>query len=53
MCEAVVAHDSYLINLASPDAELRARSIKSFIAELQRCRNAWDPGRGVASGQLP
>jgi len=35
---AVVAHDSYLINLASPDAELRARSIKSFIAELQRCQ---------------
>ncbi len=37
MCRAVVAHDSYLINLASPDPELRARSIKSFIAELQRC----------------
>jgi len=35
---AVVAHDSYLINLASPDTELRARSIKSFIAELQRCQ---------------
>jgi len=35
---AVVAHDSYLINLASPDPELRARSIKSFIAELLRCQ---------------
>jgi deoxyribonuclease-4 len=33
----VVAHDSYLINLASPDPALRARSIGSFIAELQRC----------------
>jgi len=32
-----VAHDSYLINLASPDAALRRRSIESFIAELQRC----------------
>lgn len=31
------AHDSYLINLASPDSELRARSIDSFAAELRRC----------------
>ncbi len=31
------AHDSYLINLASPDAELRARSTESFRAELRRC----------------
>ena len=34
--EVVVAHDSYLINLASPDAVLRARSIESFRKELQR-----------------
>jgi deoxyribonuclease IV len=32
------AHDSYLINLASPDGVLRARSIESFAAELARCR---------------
>lgn len=31
------AHDSYLINLASPDEVLRARSIDSFVAELRRC----------------
>jgi deoxyribonuclease-4 len=31
------AHDSYLINLASPDPLLRARSIESFSAELARC----------------
>jgi deoxyribonuclease-4 len=31
------AHDSYLINLASPDAALRAKSIASFRAELRRC----------------
>ena len=31
------AHDSYLINLASPDAALRGRSIESFRAELRRC----------------
>jgi deoxyribonuclease-4 len=34
---ATIAHDSYLINLASPDDVLRRRSIESFIAELQRC----------------
>jgi deoxyribonuclease IV len=31
------AHDSYLINLASPDPLLRERSIDSFIQELKRC----------------
>jgi deoxyribonuclease-4 len=32
-----VAHDSYLINLASPDAKMRRQSIESFVAELRRC----------------
>ena len=32
-----IVHDSYLINLASPDPALRRRSIESFVAELQRC----------------
>ena len=32
-----VSHDSYLINLASPDDALRARSIESFATELRRC----------------
>ena len=31
------AHDSYLINLASPDAKLLRQSIESFVGELQRC----------------
>jgi deoxyribonuclease-4 len=31
------AHDSYLINLASPKDELRARSLQSFVGELRRC----------------
>ncbi len=31
------AHDSYLINLASPDDGLRRRSIESLVAELRRC----------------
>ncbi len=33
----IVAHDSYLINLASPDPALAARSAESFRAELRRC----------------
>jgi deoxyribonuclease IV len=32
-----VSHDSYLINLASPDDALRARSLESFTFELRRC----------------
>src|SRR5829696_4284634 len=35
----IVAHDSYLINLASPDPVLSARSEASFIAELRRCES--------------
>lgn len=34
---AVVSHDSYLINLASPDPALRRRSEAAFVAELRRC----------------
>jgi deoxyribonuclease-4 len=34
---AVVSHDSYLINLASPQPRLRAMSMRSFRAELERC----------------
>jgi deoxyribonuclease-4 len=34
----IVAHDSYLINLASPDPLVSLRSIGAFKAELERCR---------------
>ena len=34
---AVVAHDSYLLNLGSPDPVLRTRSIGAFIDEMERC----------------
>jgi deoxyribonuclease-4 len=34
---SVSAHDSYLINLASPDETLRVRSLESMVAELRRC----------------
>jgi deoxyribonuclease-4 len=36
LVNATAAHDSYLINLASPDRFLRSRSLESFIAELRR-----------------
>src|SRR6185295_16181264 len=39
----IVAHDSYLINLASPDRTLRKRSEASFIAELSRCERLGIP----------
>ena len=35
---AVVSHDSYLINLASPDEALREKSVVAFTGELVRCR---------------
>lgn len=35
---AVVSHDSYLINLASPDSRLRRTSMRCFANELRRCR---------------
>jgi deoxyribonuclease-4 len=33
----IVSHDSYLINLATPDPALASRSADSFTAELRRC----------------
>lgn len=33
----VASHDSYLINLATPDPTLLQRSLSSFIAEVRRC----------------
>ncbi|RJX27424.1 MAG: deoxyribonuclease IV [Desulfurivibrio sp.] len=33
----VAAHNSYLINLASPDQEVRGRSVTALAAELERC----------------
>jgi deoxyribonuclease-4 len=35
---AVVSHDSYLINLASPDPAMRARSLEAFKGELRRSK---------------
>ncbi len=53
----VVAHDSYLINLASPDDELRQKSVDAYTAELERChrlRIPWlvtHPGAHVGAGE--
>jgi deoxyribonuclease IV len=34
---SVIAHDSYLLNLGSPDSALRKKSLAAFIDELERC----------------
>lgn len=56
----VIAHATYLINLASPDAVLRRRSVAALSDELRRCARLGVPflvvhpgahmGAGVASG---
>jgi deoxyribonuclease IV len=33
----IIVHDSYLINLASPDSETREKSRRAFLAEMERC----------------
>lgn len=54
----VVAHDSYLLNMGSPDAALRARSVAAFIDELERCEILGvtnliaHPGAHVGAGEL-
>ena len=35
--EMVLPHDSYLINLGSPDGEKRKKSLEAFIDEVERC----------------
>jgi len=35
--EHVLPHDSYLINLGSPDPEKRRKSLEAFIDEVERC----------------
>jgi deoxyribonuclease-4 len=33
----VIAHDSYLLNLGTPDAALWEKSVRAFIADMERC----------------
>lgn len=37
--KAVVSHASYLINIASPDAAVRAKSAAALCEEVERCRH--------------
>src|SRR5262249_49542644 len=52
-----MAHDSYLINPASPDETLYRRSIEAFVVELQRAERlglsylVTHPGAHVGSGE--
>lgn len=52
----VAAHDSYLINLASPNDSLRKKSIAAFLDEMERCHKlgigdlVMHPGAHMGSG---
>jgi deoxyribonuclease-4 len=52
-----IVHDSYLINLASPDAALHRRSIEAFLVEMQRAERigasylVMHPGAHLESGE--
>jgi deoxyribonuclease-4 len=52
-----VVHDSYLINLASPDAALLRRSREAFLEEVRRCDRlgvpylVFHPGAHVGAGE--
>lgn len=54
----VIAHDSYLLNMGSPDAALRRRSVAAFIDEFERCETLGaanliaHPGAHAGSGEL-
>ncbi len=54
---AVVAHDSYLLNLGAPDEALRKKSVAGLIDELERCETLGipyliaHPGSHVGAGE--
>lgn len=54
--KAVASHDSYLINLASPDPSLREKSLSAFVDEIGRAAMlkipylVFHPGSHVGSG---
>jgi deoxyribonuclease-4 len=53
----VIAHNSYLINLASPDAVLHKKSVEAFVAEMRRAEFlgipsiVLHPGAHMGSGE--
>jgi deoxyribonuclease-4 len=54
---SVIAHDSYLINLAAAEGETRRRSLDAFLDELQRCADlgiphlVMHPGAHLGAGE--
>jgi deoxyribonuclease-4 len=54
---AVLAHGSYLVNLASPDPAALARSRAAFVADMERCQALgvrfliFHPGAHMGSGE--
>ena len=57
--ERVVSHGSYLVNLASPDAALRRKSVALHVSELERCealgieRCVIHPGAHMGAARKP
>ncbi len=55
--QVVLAHASYLLNLASPDRALLDKSREAFVAEMERCRAlgipyvAFHPGAHLGAGE--
>jgi deoxyribonuclease-4 len=53
----MAAHDSYLINLGSPDRALREKSRRAFVGEIERCellgipRLVFHPGAHTGAGE--
>jgi deoxyribonuclease-4 len=54
--KSVMTHGSYLVNLASPDAAMLAKSRAAFVADMERCHAlgipylVFHPGAHVGSG---
>ncbi len=55
--EPIVAHDSYLINLGSPDEAMWQKSLQAYVIELQHCETlgipylVMHPGSHLGSGE--
>jgi len=53
----VIPHDSYLVNLGAPDEQMRTKSVKGIIDELERCEALGvptlvaHPGSHVGTGE--
>ncbi|MFQ3610638.1 MAG: TIM barrel protein, partial [Fimbriimonadales bacterium] len=51
--QTVVSHAAYLINLASPDPEVRRKSYEAYLAELVRCAQLGVPYAVLHMGSHP